>query len=182
MQKILISDLSRTVLFPTDEDYDGSLNDLHEELSQQDDYQVWDHFRLNEDLLEFYKKINDKTDVYIFTTRFIQEYPPIAKKLEPIFENIFSVKSDDLPAKSDPKAYKKLADKLDIDVEQIVFVDDNTSNTQAAKEAGVKTVEFNSTEQAIGDINETIMMSKMPKKAKEMGVEDLGDLEDLIDE
>jgi len=157
MYKALVSDLSRTLLSAADENYTGKLNGLHEKLiEEQGDYDFWSYFRLHQDLLAFYKTLSEKIDVYIFTTKFIQEYPPLAEKLEPIFKDIFSARRLGLQKKLEPEAYKVVAEKIDLEPKEILYIDDKQANLDAAMEAGMTVIKFESEEQAIKDIGKAM--------------------------
>jgi len=109
MIKALVSDFSRVLLSPVDDNYTGGLNDLHKELSARGTYDFWAYFRVNQDLLTFFQTIGEQVDVYMFTTEYIQEHPDLQPKLAGIFKNIFSGAHLDLK-KSDPHAYKTILD------------------------------------------------------------------------
>jgi len=143
MIKSIITDLSKVLLFPLDESYTGKLNDLHETKLKTDDYDFWKIFKMNEELLHFYRKLSRKVDIYIFTTRYIQEYPPLKQKLDSTFSKVFS--SDQLGIeKADSKSYTKLAQMIHKEPDQILFVDDRPLNIEAAKKAGLITYQYDS--------------------------------------
>ncbi len=155
MIKALITDFSKVVLFHKDSSYIGKLNRLHEELLKESDYDIWEHFKLNDDLLSYYKVLSSSLDLYIFTTRYIQEYPPIKSRLEWIFEDVFI--STDLWVKKDEKeAYLLLAEKLKLKPEEILFIDDTLGNIEAAKEAWFNTVRYENFKQAKSSIQNMI--------------------------
>ena len=153
MIKAIVSDLSRTLLFPKDENCSEGLNPLHKRLSSEDNYDFWAYFKLNQDLLNLYQTINDKVTLYMLTTGHIQEWPPLKEKLQGIFKGIFSTAVLDWPSKSDPQTFKILAQKIGIKPNEILYIDDNKTFIEAAKQSGLIVVTFESNEQAIQDIN-----------------------------
>jgi len=155
MIKAFISDFSRVLLSPKDDNYSRGLNSLHERLSADGNYDFWSYFRLNQDLLAFYKALGEKIDVYMFTTKYIQEHPPLAAKFEGVFKAIFSATRLNLK-KNNFEAYKKIADKIRLKPEEILYMDDKQKNLDAAKEAGMIVIRYESNNQAIKDINKTL--------------------------
>ena len=152
--KAVISDLSRTLLFPIDGYYTGGLNALHEKLiEQQGEYDFWSYFRLQPKLFAFYYKLSEKVEMYIFTTKFIQEYPPLAAKLDPVFKRVFSAHRLGFQNKSSQKAYKVIADKIGLDPTEILFIDDKQANLDAASATGMKTIKFETEAQTINEIS-----------------------------
>ena len=155
MIKAIVSDFSRTLLSPTDETYTGGLNALHESLKDRADYDIWEHYLLNQDLLAFYKTIGSRVDVYMFTTKYIQEWPPLKEKLDGVFKEVFSGARLDLK-KDDPQSYKVIAQKVGLEPNEILYIDDKQANLDAAKEAGMVIIRFESEQQAIKDIEKTM--------------------------
>ncbi|PIR04190.1 MAG: hypothetical protein COV59_03330 [Candidatus Magasanikbacteria bacterium CG11_big_fil_rev_8_21_14_0_20_39_34] len=155
MLKAILSDLSRTLLFPVDENYTGKLNALHESLKEDPNYDIHKYFFLNEELLSFYKSINKHIDIYMFTTKYIQEWPPLKEQMNGIFKDIFSGARLNLK-KDDPEAYNRIAEKIGLEPSEILFIDDSEANTDAAKEAGLFTILFESKQKAIIDLKKAL--------------------------
>ena len=151
MIKAIITDLSQVLLFAVDEHYTGKLNDLHEKLLKSGDYNFWKYFRINEELLTFYQELSPKIDLYLFTTEYIQEYPPLKQQLDGIFERILSAAQIG-EKKNDPKAYLELAKIIQIQPNQILFIDDYQKNLDAAEKAGMLTLQYETNENLIGHI------------------------------
>ena len=83
MLKALITDLSRVLLFPKEAEFTGSLNGLHEKLFKEEgDYDFWKYFEINQELLAFYAELNKDLPVYVFTSKYIQEYPPLKERIQ----------------------------------------------------------------------------------------------------
>ena len=141
MIKSIITDFSRVLLFPQDNEYTGRLNQLHQELLEDGDYYFWEHFELNDELLDFYKNISQKIPVYIFTTGCIQEYPQLKQKLDGVFEGIFTATGMEVQ-KDQKDTYIKLAGMIDVEPGEILYIDDTVKNAEAAKKAGCETIRF----------------------------------------
>ncbi len=155
MIKAILSDFSRTLLFPKDENYTGKLNALHENLKDSPNYNIWEHYKLNQGLLEFYKQISSSVDVYIFTTKYIQEWPPLKEKLSSAVSGTF-IASQLNVKKDDSESYKLVAEKVGYNVEEIIFIDDAQENINAARKAGMVTIKFNSNKQVVEDVRKAL--------------------------
>jgi hypothetical protein len=64
--KALIVDFSRVLIFANDEQV-ASLNEHHRRLSAEPGYSLFDHFRLNHELLGYLGRLKDRVPLYIFT-------------------------------------------------------------------------------------------------------------------
>ncbi len=133
----ILSDFAWVIAFPKDKNYKGALNHLHFKLSKEiGDYDFYDYFKFNEEILEFYQFLKDRHSISlnIFTTGVLQNHPQAKKKLEPIFDNIFSAYNTDLE-KTNPDSYLSIAKKLGKEPSEIMFIDDKEEFIKAAKQA-----------------------------------------------
>ncbi len=146
MTKALITDFSRVLLFPKDKSYSGSLNDLHRKLSSQLNYKLFNHFELNDELLDYYKSLTEKLDLYVFTSESIQDAPELQPLIKPIFREIFSAMKMNIN-KKDEIAYKKLVAIVNLEPNEVVYIDDNEANIEAARKAGLQTTLFKDNDQ-----------------------------------
>lgn len=150
MIKALVTDFSRVLLFSSDESYLGGLNSLNNQLFETEpEYDFWKYFKLNEELLEYYASL--ELPKFIFTSETIQEHPSVEKRLTGVFKSIFSAKRLGV-SKTDEKAYRTIANELGIEPSEMVYVDDNKNNIDAAKSAGCLTIHFESNNDVIGRI------------------------------
>ncbi len=156
MIKALVSDFSRVLLLPIDAKHVGGLNALHKKLSAQGNYDFWTNFRLNDALLAFYKTLSARIDIYIFTAEYIQEYPALEPKLKGVFKNIFSAARLGVK-KDDPQAYKAITTKIGLKPKEILYMDDSQTNCNAAKQAGMAVIHYQSNDQAKNEISEIIV-------------------------
>lgn len=146
----LLFDFSRVILFPKDENYSGLLNDLYRKITNEKT-SFLDHYKFNKELLNFLKSLKNKFKLSIYTTDIIQNDPEAKKLLDPIFENIFA--ANDLGiSKKDPKGYLIIAEKLGVNPEEILFVDDGEANIQAANAAGLQTIRYLTNEQLFKEL------------------------------
>ena len=138
----ILSDFSRVILNPKDKNYKGTLNGLYKKLKQEGKpFNFFDYFEFNEDILGLYLQIKDKHSINIFTTGTIQNAKEVKQKLGFIFNNVFTAADYNLD-KTQPEAYEFIAKKLGVDPSQILYIDDEIKNIEAAKEAGLNTFHY----------------------------------------
>lgn len=145
MIKALVTDFSRVLLFPKNKSYSGSLNSLHRDLSTQPNYKLLDTFELNLELLEYYKSLAERFDLYVFTSEGIQDSPELQPFTKPVFKEIFSAMNMGVD-KKDKNAYRALCAALGLESPEIIYIDDSKTNIDAAKEAGLQTILFKDNE------------------------------------
>lgn len=155
MIKAFVSDFSRVLLSPKDDSYTEGLNALHKKLSAGGDYDFWSYFRLNQDLLAFYKTIGEHIDVYMFTTEYIQEHPALQSELSSVFKKVFSGARLGLK-KVDAQSYRFIAKEVGLNPKEILYIDDKQANLDAAKEAGMVVVRYESNAQATKDLTDAL--------------------------
>ena len=152
----VVSDFSRVLLFPTDNSYEGSLNELNNRLMKNDaDYTFLDYFSLNKELLAFYRELNKELPVFIFTSDSIQDHPAIKEELAQIFRGVFSAKELNV-LKDEAWSYAKLAELLHIKTDEILYIDDQQKNIDAATGAGCKTLLFVDTASLIQNLKQLL--------------------------
>ncbi len=112
MIKSVVTDFSKVLLFAKDPNYSGGLNALNNKLLSEDpNYSFGDYFTLNDELLEYYSRLNSKVPVYVFTSETIQDHPAIKTKIKNAFSGVMSAKKLHL-SKSDSDAYQSIADQV----------------------------------------------------------------------
>lgn len=147
----ILFDFSRTLLFVKDPDYGGRLNDLYRSIITNKKYDFFDYFVLNEKLLDFIRSIKDKYTLAIYTTDIIQNDPALTNILNNHFSYVFSANEMDL-TKKDPQGYLLIAKKLNKKPEEILFIDDQLINLEAAQKANLQTLQFISNEQIFKEL------------------------------
>ncbi|MEK7122986.1 MAG: HAD-IA family hydrolase [Patescibacteria group bacterium] len=150
MIKAIVSDFSKVVLLPVNDQYTGGLNALYRDLKSQNQLDFWRYFLLNRDLLEWYTVLSERVDLYLFTAEYIQEDPAVSNELG-IFKEIFSAARLNLK-KDEPQAYATIADMIGVSPEQLLYVDDKQQNCDAAKQARLFVVRYESNEQIVRDV------------------------------
>jgi len=138
----ILSDFLRVILNPKDKKFQGTLNGLNKELSEKNmNYSFFDHFEFNEEILSLYIQLRLKYSLNIFTTGTIQNKPEVRKIIDPIFEHIYTAKDFGLDKKQSA-AYLLIAKKLNKKPGEILFIDDQIDNIEAAKKAGLNTIQY----------------------------------------
>lgn len=133
----ILSDFSYVLLFPNDKHYSGTLNGLYQTLlGQPKKINIFDYYRLDDNLLNYYQSLKKKYSLNIFTSGSIQNHPQLRAKLEPVFTNILTA-ADFKLSKSDPIVYRLVAEKLKKKASEILFIDDQEKNIKAAQKAGL---------------------------------------------
>ena len=135
----ILSDFSRLLVFAKDKAYQGSLNSLYLNVKIKADFKLFDFFVLNKELLAYYASLKNIFQVYIFSSSKLLADQEVLSHLKPVFIQIFSAESLGLD-KSESNAYEILAkDYLKKNPGEIIFIDDQQENINAAKEVGYKT-------------------------------------------
>lgn len=137
----ILFDLSRVLLFAKDENYKGLMNDLYRQVIKNKDYSFLDHFKFNQELLDFLKPLKEKYTLSLYTTDIIQNDPVAKEILAPIFENIFAAKDLGI-SKKDSQGYLVIAEKLNVKPEEVLFIDDGEKNIECAKQAGLQVIRY----------------------------------------
>jgi hypothetical protein len=78
--KALVMDFSPVLMFAKSPDV-PSLNAHHKQLSAQPGYQLYDHFVLNTELLDYLARLSAQVPIYIFTTGALHEHPLVKPHL-----------------------------------------------------------------------------------------------------
>lgn len=144
----LITDFSKVLLFVKDKAFGGKLNALNKRLTEEmGDYPFFDYFRLNTELLDFYSLLKKRHSIslHIFTTGTIQEKEQLQPFLQPLFSTVFSANSMGV-SKEEPQSYVELAKKIGAKPQEVIYVDDQQANCDAAKKAGINTVLYSNNE------------------------------------
>lgn len=138
MIKAIVSDLSRTCLFMKKDISGQTLNSLYAELtSKSDKFDFWEYFYLDTDYMQFLKSFEKQFQLYMFTSGKIQNDPNLKPKLDEVFKHIFD--SEEIGPKDNSNSYAKLAEKLNLAVSEILFIDDDERFIEAATASGIRT-------------------------------------------
>lgn len=155
MVKTLLLDFSRTLLLPKEVNYGGMLNDLYRSIISNQNYSFYNHFIFNEELLDYLKSVEDKYTLALYTTDIIQNDPAVRPILDKLFKQIF-VANDLGISKKDPDGYLLISQALGNKPEEILFIDDQLSNLEAAEQIGLQTIQFISNKQLFEKLKKII--------------------------
>jgi HAD superfamily hydrolase (TIGR01509 family) len=138
--RAIISDVSRTLLFPNNRSYNGLLNDLYKQLDpEKRELDFLQFYYFNDKLLSKLSEISKHIPCYIFTSGYLHQVPVVEQKFRSIFTKAFIAGELDF-RKSDKNVYNTLATLIEIPIGEILFLDDASSNCRAAQEAGMQTI------------------------------------------
>jgi len=141
MFKIIISDLSRVILFPKDRSYYGSLNSFYSEHCKEPNFNFWNYYEINQEYLDFLKTLKLKLKLILFTSGSIQNTKELQFKLLEIFEELLN------PAivgfnKDKKEAYTSVAKRYNVNTNEMILIDDDKSFVEAARQASVKIIRY----------------------------------------
>lgn len=142
MIKLLLFDLSKTILFPKDRTYTGSLNGLNNSLKEKGQGQKFlEYFELDQELLSFLETLKGQYRLVLYTSETIQNEPAIHPQLTQVFEQIYSGLELNKP-KDDPDSYTYICQQLSVSPADVLFIDDSEKNIEAARSAGLNTLVY----------------------------------------
>lgn len=154
----ILSDFSRVILYPKDRNYQGTLNGLHKKLSKENEnYAFFDYFELNNEILNLYKKLKSKYSINVFTTGTIQNRKEVRQIIDPIFDNIFTAKDFNLDKKQS-ESYLFIANKLNKQPNDILFIDDQEENIKAAEKAELKTLLYTGPHEIVTHLQKNLLI------------------------
>lgn len=153
----ILSDFSRVILNPKDKSYEGTLNGLHKILSEKNkDYSFFEYFEFNDEILNLYRKLKPKYSMNVFTTGTIQNRPEVRRVIDLIFDNIYAAKDFNLDKKQS-NSYVFIAGKLNKKPVEIIFIDDELKNINAAHEAGLYVIHYTNFEETAQNLQHMLV-------------------------
>ena len=156
MPKVILVDFAYTLCFPKTNAPSESLNGLYHDIKEEDDQaNPLNSLVMNQELLNYLRTLKTNYKIYIFTSGTMHTDQRIQQFLEPVFNGYFTSIQLNMP-KSFPNAYKVIANKLSVTVADIIFIDDQQKNIQAAITAGCTGVLFTNTARTIESIQKII--------------------------
>ena len=127
-------------------------NEMYQRISKQigvSENQIAKEWRelvhINDELVEYIKQIKQKYPVYLLSNAIASFLRPILKQndLYQLFDEIF-ISSEMKIAKPDSAYFETVLKKLEINANDVVMIDDNPSNINGAKKAGIDGIVFQS--------------------------------------
>src|SRR5450759_3422905 len=110
----------------------------------------WSSDRVDEELIDFIQSLRQNYKIGLLSNAFIDARPSLSKRF-PGLLNVFDevVFSYEVKiAKPDPRIYSLMLDKLGLEPENAIFVDDFRENVEAAHALGIHAIQFRNSRQA----------------------------------
>jgi len=114
----------------------------------------FNHLDPNERMIEYMRALRGRGHRMAICTNNVREWEPLWRAMLPVDE-IFEVVVDSAfvgVRKPEPEIYRLTLERLGVNADTALLVDDIEANCDGARELGVQAVWFRSTEQAIEDI------------------------------
>ena len=118
----------------------------------------FEHLHPNEPMIEFMRTLRERGYKLAICTNNVREWEDRWRAKLPV-DQIFEVVVDSAfvgTRKPEPQIYELTLDRLGVAPQSALLIDDLELNCDAARELGMETVWFRSTEQAIADIEATL--------------------------
>jgi len=110
----------------------------------------WSSDRVDEELVDFIQSLRPNYKIGLLSNSFIDARQSLSKRF-PGLLNIFDeivFSSEVKMAKPDPRIYCLMLDKLGLEPESTIFVDDFRENVEAAHALGIHAIQFRNSRQA----------------------------------
>jgi putative hydrolase of the HAD superfamily len=114
------------------------------------------HLQPNQELFDYYRSLSERGLRLAMCTNNVREWEPLWRAMLPIDEIFETVVDSGFVGlrKPDPEIYRLTLERLGgVAPEHVVFVDDFEHNCEAARALGMTAVRFETTEQAIAEID-----------------------------
>lgn len=155
--KNIIFDFSRVLLFPADPKHTRGLNELYKKVKEEPNFNFLKYFVFNDELLQYLHKHTSDTNFYLLTSEIIQNDPVSQEKLKDIFKKIISASDfHDLShnSKEEPELYAEVLKTIGKRPGEVIFIDDNMKNVEAARAAGLEAHQYTSNQETMLLIDE----------------------------
>ncbi|MEU4476018.1 HAD family phosphatase [Micromonospora sp. NPDC023888] len=121
--------------------------------------------RANKEFLDYLRELRADGFRLALLTNNVREWEQRWRAQIPVDE-LFSVvvnSAHEGVRKPDPRIYRILLGRLDARAEQCLFVDDDAANCAAARQLGIRTVQFTHTAQAVESLDEILRTRREPR-------------------
>ena len=126
--------------------------------------QYWGHLEPNEPLIALMRDLRDRGYRMALLTNNVREWEPRWRAMLPVDE-IFDVVVDSAfvgMRKPEPGIYRLTCERLGVEADACLFVDDIEVNCEAARELGMTAVQFRDDDQAIDEIEQALARAGDP--------------------
>ncbi len=110
----------------------------------------WSSDRVDEDLVDFIQSLHASYKTGLLSNAFDDTRPSVSVRF-PRLLRVFDVSlfsAEEKVAKPDPRFYQLMLDRLEVNAEEAIFVDDFIENVEGARAVGITGVHFKNTQQA----------------------------------
>jgi epoxide hydrolase-like predicted phosphatase len=121
---------------------------------------VWEQYQLNVELAEFFRKQRPR-----YKTAILSNAMPGARRRESEqfhfdeMTDLIIYSYEEHVAKPDQRIFEITCERLNVEPEEVIFLDDVEANVAAAREFGIHAILFQNTAQAIADIQACLQPS-----------------------
>lgn len=117
--------------------------------------EFWAHVKVNYETIALIESLRHKYRLALLTNAIVPFVRQIMAKhdLAQLFDTIM-VSSEEHMAKPDPAFFQHLLDKMQISPKDAFFIDDNPTNIEGARNAGIAGIVFTSAAQVTQDLSE----------------------------
>lgn len=148
----IIFDFAGVILNPIQDSTVDEVTEIHKEIFPKDPYYFANHFEINDALLDFLKTQKEKFKFVIFTSMMLKDEPELREKVDEIFTKIYSAAELQM-RKNDPESFKFILKDLNINPDEVLFIDDSEDNIESAESLGIKTLLYKNNQEVIELIN-----------------------------
>jgi FMN phosphatase YigB (HAD superfamily) len=173
MIKVIVSDLSNTILFAKDSSTQNS--GTQTESGTKHGLFFWSHYDLNHEYLDILKLYKDRCRLYLFTSGELHRTFELKSALSSIFVHMFNTEDIGFP-KSSSKSYSKLAKIIGVEPFEVLLIDDNKTFINAAVLAGFQTLIFDNNQNVGQELQKLIQHSTPLPKQTLTGRETIKDI------
>ncbi|MEI7603518.1 MAG: HAD-IA family hydrolase [bacterium] len=145
MINAILLDIARLIVFSKSDAIVGSLNSFYQEHSKDTNFDFFNYYRVNDELLNYLERLKNKYEIFGFTKGIIHSVPEIKNKIDNIFDEIYTV--NEIGFEKDlPNSYLNVCSFIQIEPEEVIFIDDIEKNLEAAKVAGLNIYKYTTNE------------------------------------
>lgn len=113
--------------------------------------------RLNDDLVSYIQALKPQTKIIALTNNWSFGRRLIERRgITELFDLIIT-SADEGVRKPHVRIYEIMLERLDVTPAEVVFVDDNVENVEAARNLGIHSIHFRSTEQTISELDKLLV-------------------------
>ena len=134
------------------------LYDLHEEQLRELQQDFWAHSEFNLELAQFLKSLRPHYKTATLSNAWLDAREVMKAKYQlNNFVDIMIFSAEEGYAKPDTRLYQIALERLDVQPEEVVFLDDAARNVDAARLLGMQAIQFQDNTQAIPEVQKYLI-------------------------